>query len=74
VVRAGAPVDLSAFRDRPVTGQLLREATDFIMDAVRRELGVVRRESPPTEFARRPRPSELRGSDRRGSGDRGEVA
>ncbi len=68
VVRAGAPVDLSAFRDKPVTGQLLREATDHIMDAVRRELGLVRGETPPTDFARRPRPSEQR------SPNRGEVA
>jgi 1-acyl-sn-glycerol-3-phosphate acyltransferase len=74
VVRAGAPVDVSAFRGKPITGQLLREATDHIMAAVRRELGAVRGETPPTEFARRPRPSELRASGRGAPRQSGEVA
>ncbi len=73
VVRAGAPLDLTAFRGREVDRRLLREVTDFLMDAVRRELAQVRNEIPPAEFFRRPRPSQRRGSGTERSG-RGSAA
>jgi 1-acyl-sn-glycerol-3-phosphate acyltransferase len=50
----GEPVDLSAYRGRPLTAELLREVTDLIMRAVRDELAQVRGETPPAEFYRRP--------------------
>ena len=51
---AGPPVDLSAYRGRPLTADLLREVTDVIMAAVRDQLAGVRGETPPAEFFRRP--------------------
>ena len=51
---AGEPVDLSAYRGRPLTTELLREVTDLIMGAVRDELAAVRGEPAPTAFYRRP--------------------
>ena len=51
---AGPPVDLSAYRGRPLTAELLREVTDVIMAAVRDRLAEVRGETPPPEFFRRP--------------------
>ncbi|HKS53585.1 MAG TPA: lysophospholipid acyltransferase family protein [Pseudonocardiaceae bacterium] len=50
IVRAGAPVDLSEFRLRPVDGPLLREATDRVMDRVRGLLAEVRKRPAPTVF------------------------
>ncbi|ADB33868.1 phospholipid/glycerol acyltransferase [Kribbella flavida DSM 17836] len=47
---AGAPVDLDAFRGRPITAELLQEATDTIMKAVAAELGELRGETPPKEL------------------------
>jgi 1-acyl-sn-glycerol-3-phosphate acyltransferase len=52
--QAGPPLDLSAYRDRPLTAELLREVTDVIMAAVRDQLAEVRGETPPAEFFRRP--------------------
>ncbi len=52
VCNVGEPVDVSAFRGRPVTAGLLREITDEIMFSVRRELAEIRREQPPPEFYR----------------------
>lgn len=52
VARAGAPVDLSAYRGRPVTAELLRQVTDVIMAAIRDELGKLRGERPPAAFWR----------------------
>lgn len=49
-VRAGRPVDLSAFEGRPLTNQLLHEATEAIMVAVAETLGEVRGETPPKEL------------------------
>lgn len=54
---AGPPVDLSGYRGRPVTVELLREVTDVIMVAVRDLLGEIRGETPPTAFWRPPRPA-----------------
>jgi 1-acyl-sn-glycerol-3-phosphate acyltransferase len=53
VVQAGPPVDLSAFRDLPRTGDTLRAVTDHLMAAVRDVLAEVRGEQAPTEFHRR---------------------
>jgi 1-acyl-sn-glycerol-3-phosphate acyltransferase len=49
-VIAGEPVDLSAFEGRPITHQLLHEATEVIMRRVADELGVLRGEAPPKEL------------------------
>ena len=55
----GEPVDLSAQRARvrsgqPLSGELLREVTDLLMDRVREQLGELRGERPPREFHPRP--------------------
>jgi 1-acyl-sn-glycerol-3-phosphate acyltransferase len=55
VVRCGPPLDLSAFSGRPVDAALLREATDFMMTAVRDLLAEVRGEPAPADFYRRGR-------------------
>lgn len=47
---AGPPVDLSAYQDKPVTRELLREVTDVIMSAVRDQLSEIRDEPSPTTF------------------------
>ncbi|HST67548.1 MAG TPA: lysophospholipid acyltransferase family protein [Mycobacteriales bacterium] len=52
--QAGPPLDLSAYRDRPLTAELLREVTDVIMGAVRDQLAEVRGETAPADFFRRP--------------------
>jgi 1-acyl-sn-glycerol-3-phosphate acyltransferase len=49
-VKAGPPVDLDAFRGRPITSELLHEATDVIMRAVADGLGELRGETPPKEL------------------------
>jgi 1-acyl-sn-glycerol-3-phosphate acyltransferase len=54
---AGPPVDLSAWRGRPMTADVLREVTDEIMNRVRDMLGEVRGEKPPKEFWRSSMPS-----------------
>jgi 1-acyl-sn-glycerol-3-phosphate acyltransferase len=51
---AGPPVDLSAYRDRPLSADLLREVTDVIMRAIRDQLAELRGETPPADFFRRP--------------------
>lgn len=53
VVRAGDPVDLSAYRGRPVDTAVLREVTDLIMGSVRDLLAEVRGEPAPEDFFRR---------------------
>lgn len=53
---AGPPVDLSAYRGRPMTAELLREVTDEIMVAVRDLLAELRGEEPPKEFWRKGSP------------------
>ena len=53
VVRCGPPVDLSAYRGRPIDTTLLREVTDVIMREVRAQLEAVRGEDAPVEFYRR---------------------
>jgi 1-acyl-sn-glycerol-3-phosphate acyltransferase len=49
-VRAGKPVDLSAFEGKPPTNQLLHEATEVIMARVAETLGELRGETPPKEL------------------------
>ncbi len=50
-VRAGAPVDLDDLYDRPVSAEVLAEATDRIMAAITVELEVLRgEEAPPVRF------------------------
>jgi 1-acyl-sn-glycerol-3-phosphate acyltransferase len=49
-ISAGPPVDLSAYYDRPITGELLRAVTDVIMTAIRDQLATIRGEEPPAEF------------------------
>lgn len=49
-VRAGKPVDLSAFEGKPITNELLREATEVIMARVAETLGELRGEEPPKEL------------------------
>ena len=46
------PVDLSAYRGRPIDAALLREVTDLLMARVRDLLAEVRGEPAPTEFFR----------------------
>ncbi|MDQ4039033.1 MAG: 1-acyl-sn-glycerol-3-phosphate acyltransferase, partial [Actinomycetota bacterium] len=48
----GKPVDLSAYRSRPVTPELLREITDEVMLRVRDQLAEIRQEPPPPTFYR----------------------
>ena len=50
VVRAGAPVDLDEFRQRPVDRQVLHEVTEGVMGAVRDLLAEVRQEQGPAGF------------------------
>ena len=49
-VLAGPPVDLSAYMDKPVTAELLREATTTIMRSIAALLGELRGEQPPDVF------------------------
>jgi 1-acyl-sn-glycerol-3-phosphate acyltransferase len=51
-VRCGEPVDLSAYRGRPVDAALLREVTDLVMGRVRDLLAEVRAEPAPAGFYR----------------------
>jgi len=52
-VRFGPPIDMSAYRGRPIDAALLREVTDMLMTHVRDLLAEVRGEQAPTEFYRR---------------------
>lgn len=62
----GEPVDLSPFRGRPLTADLLREATEVVMDAVRREVAAVRGGAPPpVPFDPRPLRSVPEAGERR---------
>jgi len=48
-VVAGPPVDLSAFRGQPLTGEVLRGATDAVMADITRLVAGLRGEPAPTE-------------------------
>lgn len=54
VVRAGPPVDLEAYRGRPVTPELLHEITEAVFGAVRDMLARERAEPAPQRFFLRP--------------------
>jgi len=45
--RIGPPVDLSGFLDRPLTAEVLRDATDVVMDAITAGVSVLRGEPAP---------------------------
>ncbi|WP_150237405.1 lysophospholipid acyltransferase family protein [Nocardiopsis quinghaiensis] len=45
--RAGPPVDLSRFRDQPLTGSVLKEATEVIMADITALQAQIRGEEPP---------------------------
>jgi 1-acyl-sn-glycerol-3-phosphate acyltransferase len=47
---AGPPVDLSAFQDKPITGELLQQATAVLMWAIADQLATLRGEAPPAEL------------------------
>lgn len=49
-VVAGPPVDLSAFAGKPVTAELLRDATDHVMHVVAALLAGLRGGTPPETF------------------------
>lgn len=48
----GEPVDLSAYKGKPVTNHLAREVTDLLMHKVAELLGEIRGEAAPAEFYR----------------------
>lgn len=50
MVSAGGPVQLSAFRGRQRTGELLRQVTDHLMASIRDVLADVRGEPAPSKF------------------------
>ncbi|WP_129842676.1 lysophospholipid acyltransferase family protein [Streptomyces sp. RFCAC02] len=68
VVAAGAPVDLSEFYDREPTADVLREASDRIMDAITVLLADIRDEAPPAERYVHRRTSPDRRDEHRASG------
>jgi 1-acyl-sn-glycerol-3-phosphate acyltransferase len=51
---AGEPIDLSAYRGRPLTAELLREVTDLIFGVVKDQVADIRGEAAPAGFYRRP--------------------
>ncbi|WP_340557594.1 lysophospholipid acyltransferase family protein [Streptomyces sp. GSL17-111] len=75
-VRAGKPVDLSRFHDREPTAEVLRGATDAIMDAITAELAELRGEPAPAERYdhRRAVAEERRNRRTRGTGRSGTTA
>ncbi len=50
----GEPVDLSTYREQPLTSQVLRDVTDLLMAKVTAMVAEVRGETPPTEVFRPP--------------------
>jgi 1-acyl-sn-glycerol-3-phosphate acyltransferase len=49
-LKAGPPVDLGAYRDQPLTNDLLQDATETIMAAIADALGELRDQEPPKEL------------------------
>ena len=49
-IKAGPPVDLSAYEGKPLTTDLLQKATATIMNAIADALGELRGETPPAEL------------------------
>ena len=52
ICNVGNAVDVSGYRGRPVTGELLQEITDKIMVSVRHQLAEIRQVPPPADFYR----------------------
>lgn len=52
VCNIGEPLDLSAYRTKPVTVAALRSITDEVMTGVRDQLAEIRQERPPEHFYR----------------------
>jgi len=50
ICNVGEAVDLSAYRGRPITPELLCEITDEVMISVREQLAEIRQEQPPPMF------------------------
>lgn len=49
-ISVSEPVDLSAYRSRPMTNDLLREVTDLLMGQVKEQLAAIRKEPAPAGF------------------------
>ncbi len=49
IVAAGKPVDLSDLYDQEITAEVLKIATSRIMDAITKELAMIRNQTPPAE-------------------------
>jgi 1-acyl-sn-glycerol-3-phosphate acyltransferase len=63
-ISVGAPIDLSAFRDREPTAKVLKEMTDVIMRRLRSDVAELRGLSAPTgDLFRWVRPSEQKPGD-----------
>jgi 1-acyl-sn-glycerol-3-phosphate acyltransferase len=67
-ITAGPPVDLTQYRDQPLSSQVLREATEAIMKDITGLLAGIRGETPPAEpyhpaIARRKARQEARERD-----------
>ncbi len=52
ICKVGVPLDLSAYRGKQVTVDLLRAITDEVMVGVREQLAEIRQEQPPERFYR----------------------
>jgi 1-acyl-sn-glycerol-3-phosphate acyltransferase len=52
VTVVGEPVDLSAYRNQPVTARALREVTDLLMSEITAMVAIERGETPPVEVFR----------------------
>ncbi|WP_435110083.1 lysophospholipid acyltransferase family protein [Nocardiopsis synnemataformans] len=73
--RAGPPVDLSRFRDQPLTGTVLREATEAIMADITGLQARIRGEEPPAvPYDPRKARTAAAGSEARPSVDGGTAA
>ncbi|HEX7659140.1 MAG TPA: lysophospholipid acyltransferase family protein [Pseudonocardiaceae bacterium] len=59
----GEPIDLSAYRGRPITPGLLHEVTELIMHRVAELVGEIRGETPPPELYQWNRKADSMASD-----------
>ncbi|MEE1931176.1 lysophospholipid acyltransferase family protein [Streptomyces sp. TRM 70351] len=67
-VQAGPPVDLSRFHGQAPTAEVLRAATDAIMDAITEQLADLRGETPPAQRYDRRAALDARRGKRRTAG------
>lgn len=63
-ILVGDPVDLSSYRGKEITPELLREVTHLLMERVRELVAEIRGEAAPAEFFR---PPAARSDDKRAS-------